>query len=693
MAMIDVKENETLDFHLKKVLAGERRFENAAQAMTRMILQKGVEKVNRAGKTAYDFHFFRQGKKHPIAWFEEINEFVNFVKDAAEGGSSKERAFVLVGEPGNGKTFFVDHYLCWHYRAFLMRPENQKYTFEFVNMRELGIYGKIHTIQSQTFEDPVILAMNLFRTVDENKERLAQLGFSEALIEKLYDNYRPLGACTKYIWNDIRKYCGGDMGKMFTFVSVVPVLVETSDTGIVTTKYSARDKITSSADDLLGTREDLKHTLQLDDTSNPYTYNVRKGALARVGGGGVHFSDELFRNKPDFVQIYLGVIQDRTIELDGFKWPIDALIIGSSNNNAYNEFVNDAKEAPVRDRCHLCYVTHNTDYKLQRFLTEYSIGSGVGRKLTITEEPLHEDPNLNYAVSVGVALTRLIHNEKLTPVEMMKLEAGDIAGEKSVKTLIEIKDAANASQDVTKRWGQTGIGHRGVGRILHKMLSMPETHEGKCLFARDCFKAAEWEIVNYVSGATDREKFLRDLVEARKLYRTHVKTSIFNAYLENPEAIVKEVLGYINMIIGIGSDRLGPDKLWKYIDPQTGEPRSIKIDERFIDSVESRLGRTTKEAKEAFRDTMRKIHGQKMSTDPQYNFMDNESLVRAVTDVRLKSDVAGAPSLVGALANQTNDENVRLRNRMIDVMFGTLGYCRTCAIKTLEYYCEEVDES
>ena len=43
--------------------------------------------------------------------YDEINSFVSFVKDAAEGGSSKEMAYVLVGEPGNGKTFFVD-FLC-----------------------------------------------------------------------------------------------------------------------------------------------------------------------------------------------------------------------------------------------------------------------------------------------------------------------------------------------------------------------------------------------------------------------------------------------------------------------------------------------------------------------------------------------------------------------------------------------------
>ena len=73
--------------------------------------------------------------------------------------------------------------------------------------------------------------------------------------------------------------------------------------------------------------------------------------------------------------------------------------------------------------------------------------------------------------------------------------------------------------------------------------------------------------------------------------------------------------------------------------------------------------------------------------------MDNQELVKAVTDVRLQSDVAGAGSLIGALANRTNEENVRIYHKMIDTMLGKLGYCPTCAQKTIEYFCTKEDES
>ena len=121
--MTDPK-NTTLHHHILAVKKGERVFENAFQSVSRMILEKEINKVTVNGKSTFDFTIFREGKKHAIGMYDEINSFVSFVKDASQGGSSKEMAFVLVGEPGNGKTFLVE-YLCSLYREFLSLPKNK----------------------------------------------------------------------------------------------------------------------------------------------------------------------------------------------------------------------------------------------------------------------------------------------------------------------------------------------------------------------------------------------------------------------------------------------------------------------------------------------------------------------------------------------------------------------------------------
>ena len=682
------KKSITLHQHLTAVKDGKLRFENAFQGVSRMILESEIEKVVVNGKTTYDFKIFRNGSKHIIGMYEEINSLVSYVKDAAEGGSSQEMAFVLVGEPGNGKTFLVE-FLASRYRNFLSIENNRKYTFKFLNLDKVGNYGKITTIESQTYEDPMILAMNLFDDSDENRQYLAkQIGFSDKDIEKLYEDYRPLGACSGYIWNDILAHCDGNIDETLKFVEITPVPL-TESLGTLTGKYPAKDKITSSAVDLLG-EESIQRLLHITDTNNPYRFDLRRGALARVAGGGIHFSDEIFKNKKDLVQVYLGVIQNRSIEIDGFKWPIDTLIVATSNNSEFHRFLSEKEEAPIVDRCRICYVSHNTNYKLQRELTNYAIGSET--RTTLTHEDLHQDPNMNYASSVAAVLSRLPRSEKLTPVETMKLAAGEVAGEKSIKTLAEVIDTLNQDPDIINRFGQKGLGQRNLGRAIQLLIESSETNEGRCMFAYDIFKALERIVLDYVTEANDRAKYLEDLKTGKGLYRERIMTEMFNAYMDEPYAIRKDVMNYVNMIIGIDAENLGADKMWKYKDPQNSELKALKIDERYINSVEERLGLKTEEQRESFRTSIRKIYGQKISVDPDYDFMDNLELVKAVTDVRLKSDIAGAGSLIGALANRTNEENQKLYDRMIETMLNKLGYCRTCAQTTIEYFCTQEDE-
>ena len=678
----------TLHHHLTEVKEGRRRFENAFQSVSRMILEGKIEKVVVNGKTTYDFSIFREGSKHIIGMYDEINSFVSYVKDAAEGGSSKEMAFVLVGEPGNGKTFLIE-FLSAKYRKFLSLDKNRKYTFKFLNLAKVGDYGKITKIESQTYEDPMILGMNLFDDLDKSREFLAkQIGFSEKEIETLYENYRPLGACSSYIWNDIRTFTNGNIDEMLKFTEITPVPL-TESLGTVTGKYPAKDKITSSSVDLLG-EESIQRLLHITDTNNPYRFDLRRGALARVAGGGIHFSDEIYKNKKDLVQVYLGVIQNRSIEIDGYKWPIDTLIVATSNNSEFHRFLSEKEEAPIVDRCRICYVSHNTNYKLQKDLTGYAIGSET--RTTLTRENLHQDPNLNHATSIAVVMSRLPRSEKLTAVETMKLAAGEVAGEKSIKTLAEVIDTLNQDPEIINRFGQKGLGQRNLGRAIQLLIESSETNEGQCMFAYDIFKALERIILDYVTEANDRTKYLEDLKTAKGLYRERIMTEMFNAYMDEPFAIRKDVMNYVNMIIGIDAENLGPDKMWKYKDPQTSELKALKIDERYISSVEERLGLKSEEQRESFRTSIRKIYGQKISVDPDYDFMDNLELVKAVTDVRLKSDIAGAGSLIGALANRTNEENQKLYDRMISTMLEKLGYCKTCAQKTIEYFCTQEDE-
>ena len=133
-------------------------------------------------------------------------------------------------------------------------------------------------------------------------------------------------------------------------------------------------------------------------------------------------------------------------------------------------------------------------------------------------------------------------------------------------------DTLNQNPDITKRFGQKGLGQRNLGRAIQLMIESSETNEGSCMFAYDVFKNVERVILDYVNDNNDRAKYLEDLKTARGLYRERIMTEMFNAYMDEPQAIRKDVMNYVNMIIGIDAENLGADKMWKYKDPQTGEP-------------------------------------------------------------------------------------------------------------------------
>ncbi|MEK6968797.1 MAG: serine protein kinase PrkA [Nanoarchaeota archaeon] len=679
----------TLIHHLSEVREGKRVFENAFQAFTRMVLdgENRIETVTVAGKPALDYKIFREGKKPLVGMHDELNSLVTFVHEAAQGGSAKEMAIVFVGEPGNGKTYLAET-CCQLFRDFHRQEKNRKYTFCFKNLGALETYGKIREIESQTFEDPMILTMNLFESKEENIQFLLRQGFNEEQIEKMYNNYRPLGACSDYIFREIKEKMGGngsaDLEQILNdFIKIKPVVI--SDTqGTLTGKYPAKDKITSSSVDLLGAR-DITVAFQLDDRNNPYRYDVRAGALGRSAGGGIHFSDELFKNKIDLIQIYLQVIQNRTIDHNGCIWPMDTLIIATSNNEEFNRFKNQEGQKPSTDRCSIVYMSHNTNYKLQESLTKYAVGSQ--EKSTMFGDKLHYDPNFNYASSVAAVMTRLPLSEKLERIETLKLAAGERASDKSLKTLAEVVETLSQNPDITHRFGQRGLGQRDLNRSVLIQTESVETQQNKCMFAGDVFKAYERVVLDCVTDDNDRKKYLDDLKAAREFYKQKVKEDIFNAYRGNSEAVKEDVLTYVYMVVGF-DDKKNDNSLWTYTEPVTGNLRTIKIDQKYMDKVEERMGLKNEEAKKSYRAQISKVFAQKGAIGQPYDFMDDERLKSAVTDVRINSDIHGEGSLMGALMNRTKKENQEIYDRMIKIMRGS-NFCESCACRTIELYCSK----
>jgi serine protein kinase len=77
-------------------------------------------------------------------------------------------------------------------------------------------------------------------------------------------------------------------------------------------------------------------------------------------------------------------------------------------------------------------------------------------------------------------------------------------------------------------------------------------------------------VLDYVTDANDRAKYIEDLKIAKGLYRERIMTEMFNAYMDEPLAIRKDVMNYVNMIIGIDAENLGRTKCGSTRTPRPG---------------------------------------------------------------------------------------------------------------------------
>jgi len=203
------------------------------------------------------------------------------------------------------------------------------------------------------------------------------------------------------------------------------------------------------------------------------------------------------------------------------------------------------------------------------------------------------------------------------------------------------------------------------------------SEEDGCIYAFDFFKAAEPDLPKNVNDAMS--------VHFKNEYHNKVKVDIINSYLNDKLAIPNSVMDYINMVIGIDAQNLGPNNTWRYLDPKTKLPKTIKIDINYMQEVEKHLG-LNKGHVESFRHTIREVYAEKISNDPYYDFMDHIGLVEAVTNVKLEAEMGKVRGLMSSLTDRSNEENKQVYNRVINNMINYHGYCEVCAKKTIEYF-------
>lgn len=270
---------------------------------------------------------------------------------------------------------------------------------------------------------------------------------------------------------------------------------------------------------------------------------------------------------------------------------------------------------------------------------------------------LHEDPNLGYVMSYAIIQSRISNPPKPTLIELIKLTSGETSG--------DLKG--------------TGIPTKDIIRTIQELIKISETRNRKCVYAGDFLEVSEDLLFGYIDP--------KKLGDTKKVYLERIKVDIADACFEEPSAIKKGVMDYVQMARAMFLTYLEHGDVWKYKDPQTHTLKSITLKGRYVFAVEERLGHNTEKQKEEFRKEIDRYYSQQTMGNPGYDFMDNPGLVRAVIDVKLESDIIGTRSLTEALTSRISEDERQFYSKVINHMIKHSNYCKSCAEKTIEYFC------
>lgn len=319
--------SESLQYHVEEFKKRNRIFVDAFRGMERVLGSGLLEKVPGLNKDHPSYELY-------IRRIERLSKYVQCVLG---GVIPKESVFLISGPARSGKDFFC-RALRHAFITFFQQPKNQKYTFEFIGLEKLGLGCGHDTVTSQTYEDPMILAMNLVWPPEENKDLLTKkFRLPADEVESLYHRCpyykppRPLGSYSCYLWQWIKESVGYDIDKALDHIQIVPVRPLVTN-GVLSTNHCLRDELLQSPSDLIG---ELRGE-PLITPDDPFYYDLKSGTVARVAGGGLHIFYEIFKAKAPVFNAHNEVIEKQKIRLSCFEWPIDTLFIATSNEQEAN---------------------------------------------------------------------------------------------------------------------------------------------------------------------------------------------------------------------------------------------------------------------------------------------------------------------------------------------------------------------
>jgi serine protein kinase len=628
---------------------------NAFQRVYDMIVSYGTEEYIDNKKKLVRYNFFRDeiesGKDGIFGLDIPLMRLVHVLKAAAEGFGPERRVILLHGPVGSSKST-IARLLKKGLEAYSRTPEGALYTYEWVNLKEVGL-GHNDTEPCPMHDEPLRLI-----PLDWRARAVEELGLSnEHYRVKVEGDLNP--AC-RFIFRALLDRYKGDWAQTVAqHVRVKRLLLSEKDrVGIGT--FQPKDEKNQDSTELTGDIN-YRKIAEYGSDSDPRAFNF-DGEFNIANRGIVEFV-EMLKLDVAFLYDLLGASQEHKIKPKKFaQTDIDEVIIGHTNEAEYKKLLNNEFMEALRDRTIKIDIPYIT--KLQEEIRIYEKDFNSRR---ISGK--HIAPHTLEVAAMWAVLTRLEEPKKhnLTLLQKMKLYDGKILPGYTQDTVKELRKE-------TKREGMEGISARYVQDKISNALVSDEG-EGTInpfMVLNELEKGLRHH--SLITADEQRKKFVECIAIVKREYEEIVKNEVQRAISADEEAIGKVAANYIDNIKAY----ILKEKLKNRYTGADDEP-----DERLMRSIEEKID-VPENRKDDFRREIMNYIGALAVEGKRFDWHTNDRLRRAL-ELKLfedQKDSIKLKTLVSSVVDKETQEKIDvIKSRLIKYF----GYNEVSATDVLNY--------
>jgi serine protein kinase len=628
---------------------------NAFQRVYDMIVSYGTEEYIDNKKKLVRYNFFRDeidsGKDGIFGLDIPLMRLVHVLKAASEGYGPERRVILLHGPVGSSKST-IARLMKKGLEAYSRTVEGALYTYEWVNLKEVGL-GHNDTELCPMHDEPLRLIPMSWRA-----KAIEELGLSnEHFHVKVEGDLNP--AC-RFIYRALLDRYKGDWSKVISdHIRVKRLLLSEKDrVGIGT--FQPKDEKNQDSTELTGDIN-YRKIAEYGSDSDPRAFNF-DGEFNIANRGLLEFVEVL---KLDVAFLYdlLGASQEHKIKPKKFaQTDIDEVIIGHTNEAEYKKLLNNEFMEALRDRTIKIDIPYIT--KLQEEIRIYEKDFNSRR---ISGK--HIAPHTLEVAAMWAVLTRLEEPKKhnLTLLQKMKLYDGKILPGYTQDTVKELRKE-------TKREGMEGISARYVQDKISNALVSDEG-EGTInpfMVLNELEKGLRHH--SLITADEQRKKFVECIAIVKREYEEIVKNEVQRAISADEEAIGKVAANYIDNIKAY----ILKEKLKNRYTGADDEP-----DERLMRSIEEKID-VPENRKDDFRREIMNYIGALAVEGKRFDWHTNDRLRRAL-ELKLfedQKDSIKLKTLVSSVVDKETQEKIDvIKSRLIKYF----GYNEVSATDVLNY--------